>query len=43
MMDNIALLCKYIQTSELTPEKFSKWVRTYIDVPYITDLREYVI
>ena len=39
MMDNIALLCKYIQTSELLPEKFSKRVPTYIDVPYIRDLR----
>ena len=39
MVDNIVLLCKYIQTSELLPEKFSKWVPTYIDVPYIRDLR----
>ena len=39
MMDNIALLCKYIQTSELLPEKFSKRVPTYIDVTYIRDLR----
>ena len=39
MMDNIALLCKYIQTSELLPEKFSKRVPTYIDVAYIRDLR----
>ena len=39
MMDNIALLSKYIQTSELLPEKFSKRVPTYIDVPYIRDLR----
>ena len=39
MMDNVALLSKYIQTSELLPEKFSKRVPTYIDVPYIRDLR----
>ena len=39
MMDNIALLCKYIQTSELLHEKFSKQVPTYKDVPYIRDLR----
>ena len=41
-MDNIVLLCKYIQTSELLPEEFSKRVPTDIDVPYIRDW-EYVI
>ena len=42
MMDNIAHYVatntEYIQTSELLPNKLSKRVPIYIDVPYIRDL-----
>ena len=39
MMDDIALHCdKYIQTSELLPDRFPKSVPIYIDATYIRDL-----